>query len=187
MADVCGDNRFEIIAEAKKDLIESTNIEMSQDEMAVLDNFLFRCWQMGWLRQYDKGPEQKALIVTDAQLQVIKDACELYGRIQLGQFRMFAEIVTQTGFSGYDIRVDTEEKDEQYKVLEYEKDVRTKECIEGALEGIYRQAYMFDGKPRTNESSVALDIWAVLDGRREDGFHMGTEPLVKVKELGGKQ
>ena len=33
MSDVCGDNRFEIIAKAKEDLIESTNIEMSPDEM----------------------------------------------------------------------------------------------------------------------------------------------------------
>ena len=50
---ICGDNRFEVIEEAKKDLIDSTNIEMSPEEMAVLDNFLFRCWQMGWLRQYE--------------------------------------------------------------------------------------------------------------------------------------
>lgn len=53
MGDVCGDNRFEVIAEAKKDLLESTNIEMVPDEMAVIDNILFRCWQMGWLRQYE--------------------------------------------------------------------------------------------------------------------------------------
>lgn len=53
MSDICGDNRFEVIAEAKKDLLESTNIEMSADEMAVIDNILFRCWQMGWLRQYE--------------------------------------------------------------------------------------------------------------------------------------
>lgn len=53
MTDICGDDRFEVIAEAKKDLLESTNIEMSPDEMAVIDNFLFRCWQMGWLRQYE--------------------------------------------------------------------------------------------------------------------------------------
>lgn len=53
MSDVCDDDRFEVIAEAKKDLLESTNIEMNADEMAVLDNFLFRCWQMGWLRQYE--------------------------------------------------------------------------------------------------------------------------------------
>lgn len=53
MSDVCGDNRFEVIAEAKKDLLESTNIEMRADEMAVIDNILFRCWQMGWLKQYE--------------------------------------------------------------------------------------------------------------------------------------
>lgn len=52
--DIAGDNRFEIIAKAKEDLIESTNIEMSPDEMKVLDNFLFRCWQMGWLSKYDE-------------------------------------------------------------------------------------------------------------------------------------
>lgn len=53
MGDICDDNRFEVIAEAKKDLLESTNIEMSPDEMSVIDNILFRCWQMGWLRQYE--------------------------------------------------------------------------------------------------------------------------------------
>ena len=50
---ICGDNRFEIIAKAKEALIESTNIEDSPKEMAVLDNFLFRCWQMGWLDKYE--------------------------------------------------------------------------------------------------------------------------------------
>lgn len=40
---MCGDNRFEIISEAKKDIIESTNISSSPDEMKVLDSFLFRC------------------------------------------------------------------------------------------------------------------------------------------------
>lgn len=51
--DVCGDNRFEIIEKAKKALIDSTNIGQSWDEMEVLDDFLFRCWQMGWLDKYD--------------------------------------------------------------------------------------------------------------------------------------
>ena len=49
----CTDNRFEIINRAKKHIIESTNIDMSPDEMKVLDNFLFRCWQMGWLKKYE--------------------------------------------------------------------------------------------------------------------------------------
>ena len=48
-----GDERFEIIAKAKEDLIRSTNIETSEDEMKVLDSFLFRCWQMGWLNGYE--------------------------------------------------------------------------------------------------------------------------------------
>lgn len=57
MADVmCNDNRFEVIGKAKEHLLEATNIETSPDEMAVLDSFLFRCWQMGWLKQYDVSP-----------------------------------------------------------------------------------------------------------------------------------
>jgi hypothetical protein len=53
MGKICGDNRFEIIAKAKEAIISSTNIKSSEDEMKVLDNFLFRCWQMGWLSRYD--------------------------------------------------------------------------------------------------------------------------------------
>ena len=53
--DVCADNRFELIAKARDALLESTNIEDSPDEMAVLDNILFRCWQMGWLDELGGG------------------------------------------------------------------------------------------------------------------------------------
>lgn len=56
--DQCGDNRFEIIEKAKQDLLNSTNIDSSKDEMKVLDSFLFRCWQMGWLKQYDNESKQ---------------------------------------------------------------------------------------------------------------------------------
>ena len=52
MRETCGDNRFEIIAKAKDDLVQSTNISSSPDEMKVLDSFLFRAWQMGWLEKY---------------------------------------------------------------------------------------------------------------------------------------
>ena len=55
--DICGDNGFEIIAKAKADLLESTNIETDEAEMAVIDNILFRCWQMGWLDRYDRKTE----------------------------------------------------------------------------------------------------------------------------------
>lgn len=131
----------------------------------------------------------KSLTVTDKQLQVIKDACELYGRIQIGQFAGFAEIVTQTGFCGWQLRVQPERKedetDERYKArcddIE-ERDRLVCDALVGAINGIYRQIYNWNVKDRTNESSIALDIWAVLDGRREDGFHMGTEPLVQVDE-----
>lgn len=47
MNEICGDNRFEIIDKAKKDLIFSTNIESRPEEMKVIDDFLFRAWQMG--------------------------------------------------------------------------------------------------------------------------------------------
>ena len=52
MFETCGDNRFEIIEKAKEDILDATNISASQDEMKVLDSFLFRCWQMGWLDKY---------------------------------------------------------------------------------------------------------------------------------------
>ena len=63
--EACGDNRFEIIEKAKNHILQSTNIETSKAEMAVLENFLFRCWQMGWLDRYDDQkkpvpPETKA-------------------------------------------------------------------------------------------------------------------------------
>lgn len=49
---ICGDERFNIIKKARADLIFSTNISDSRDEMNLMDNFLFRCWQMGWLDKY---------------------------------------------------------------------------------------------------------------------------------------
>lgn len=52
--DSCTDNRFVVIDRAKQDLLESTNIDTSPKEMEVLDVFLFRCWQMGWLKQYEE-------------------------------------------------------------------------------------------------------------------------------------
>lgn len=53
MLEMCGDNRFEIIEKAKNDILKATNINTSPDEMKVLDSFLFRCWQMGWLKKYE--------------------------------------------------------------------------------------------------------------------------------------
>ena len=58
MGDKCTDNRFELIEKYKKKLIEATNIETAPDEMKVLDNILFRFWQMGWLDRLEQ-PEQR--------------------------------------------------------------------------------------------------------------------------------
>lgn len=57
--EICGDNRFEVIAKYKAKLIEGTNIETSPDEMAVIDNILFRFWQMGWLDAIEKQIPKK--------------------------------------------------------------------------------------------------------------------------------
>ena len=57
MNEICGDNRFEIIEKAKAHLLDATNIDTSPKEMEVLDNFLFRCWQMGWLDRYAEQTE----------------------------------------------------------------------------------------------------------------------------------
>ncbi len=56
--EICGDNRFEIIARAKAHLLDATNIDTSEDEMKVLDDILFRCWQMGWLDRLEIPVQQ---------------------------------------------------------------------------------------------------------------------------------
>ena len=60
--EVCSDNRFELIEKYKKRLTEATNIETSKDEMTVIDNVLFRCWQMGWLDKLEEHSRQQAEI-----------------------------------------------------------------------------------------------------------------------------
>lgn len=56
MADLCTDNRFELIEKYKQMLIDATNIETSPQEMAVIDNILFRFWQMRWLDRLEAEP-----------------------------------------------------------------------------------------------------------------------------------
>ena len=68
---ICGDNRFEIIAKAKAHLLDATNIDTSEDEMKVLDSFLFRCWQMGWLDRYDTADRK-----TEPSNSEIPNNCE---------------------------------------------------------------------------------------------------------------
>lgn len=72
MSDICTDNRFELIAKYKAKLIEATNIETSADEMAVIDNILFRVWQMGWLDRLEQPT------VDAVQVMRCKD-CKMWG------------------------------------------------------------------------------------------------------------
>lgn len=65
--DICGDNRFEIIEKAKQDLLESTNVSSNEDEIKVLDRFLFRCWQMGWLDKYNEESVCEANCTTKSE------------------------------------------------------------------------------------------------------------------------
>ena len=55
---ICGDNRFEIIEKAKQAILEETNIKDDKAQMAELDSFLFRCWQMGWLKKYEEDTNE---------------------------------------------------------------------------------------------------------------------------------
>ena len=64
MKEMCNDNRFELIEKYKQKLIEATNIETSKDEMAVLDDILFRLWQMKWLDKLEKFDELQEEIKT---------------------------------------------------------------------------------------------------------------------------
>ena len=68
----CNDSRFDIIKAAKMDLINATNIETSPEEMSVLDRFLFRCWQMGWLNSYEPSWYQRLINERDELAMRIK-------------------------------------------------------------------------------------------------------------------
>lgn len=79
MNTTAGDKRFEIIAKAKEDLIKSTNIETSEDEMKVLDSFLLRCWQMGWLPDL-QNTNVSDTVSRQAAIDAVSKACfELRG------------------------------------------------------------------------------------------------------------
>lgn len=74
MNETCNDNRFELIERAKKDLLENTNIDTNPDELKVLDNFLFRCWQMGWLERYNDERKWYSIEKLINDLELINNA-----------------------------------------------------------------------------------------------------------------
>lgn len=89
MSDMCNDNRFELVAKYKAKLIESTNIETSADEMTVIDNILFRMWQIGWLDRLEQ-PTVDAVPVVRCKdckhCEVFKNGvncwCNEHGRVE---------------------------------------------------------------------------------------------------------
>jgi uncharacterized protein (DUF4213/DUF364 family) len=68
-------NGLEIIEKAKKHVLKATNIDTNPDEMKVLDVFLFRCWQMGWLDKYtprDDGVYMELFAVKNGMRRNVK-------------------------------------------------------------------------------------------------------------------
>lgn len=59
MTEICNDNRFELIEKYKRELLESTNIADSKEEMDVIDSILFRFGQMDWLDKLEQFDRQK--------------------------------------------------------------------------------------------------------------------------------
>ncbi len=66
------DNRDLVIQRAKDHLLKATNIEDRKEEMQVLDNFLLRCWQMGWLKQYDYITEEESATIDTGDHSAVK-------------------------------------------------------------------------------------------------------------------
>ena len=81
MGDICTDNRFELIEKYKKELIESTNIESSQDEMNVLDDLLFRFWQMRWLDRLEQPERKKGKWIETDSHEPCWYKCDQCGRL----------------------------------------------------------------------------------------------------------
>lgn len=75
MNEVCNDNRFDLIAKYKQDLLDGTNIKTSPDEMAVIDNILFRFWQMGWLLPTPRTNGDHIRAMTDEELAKFMHDC----------------------------------------------------------------------------------------------------------------
>ncbi len=77
MAEICNDNRFELIEKYKNKLLVATSIADSKEEMAVLYNILYRAWQMGWLEALEAIEQD---VPKDVHI-VTKDTKELVASI----------------------------------------------------------------------------------------------------------
>lgn len=141
----------------------------------------------------DQDSDRITIACTRKQAMVIRDACELYGRIQINQYEQLAEILCRCGWAGSHLQHISARKEneteEEYK--EREKSIDSDNMLKakmlaGMIKGFMDSAYDWMDKDHNltpNEAQVALDVWAVLDGRREhDDFVMGSEPKIQVKK-----
>ena len=84
MCDTCGDNRFELIEKYKQKLLDATNIGDSPEEMAVIDNILFRFWQMGWLEKLELFgiSEQLDIISRSVAIEALNEYFSRIGKLK---------------------------------------------------------------------------------------------------------
>lgn len=103
---------------------------------------------------------------TEKQAQIIRDACELYGRVQIGQFNDLATLLA----------FDPDSRSDDFRVCCMNRDM-----ISQMLDGAYRTMYTL-GRKTPDNADIALDLWAKLDNRRrKDNFVIGSEPMIKVE------
>ena len=125
MCDTCDDSRFELIKKYKQKLLDATNIEDSPEEMVVIDNILFRFWQMRWLDRLELfgNSEQLDTISRATAIETVRKAKSIGQAhrmlVQLPPVQPPKEIpkrVLWTGWKGY--------RDTRYKCPNCEKPVR---------------------------------------------------------------
>ena len=100
--EICSDDRFLYVSKFLERLKESTNIETSPDEMAVIENILFRFWQLGWLQAIEKAETGRWVL--------INERIGLYGCPVCGQTvsKQLAEIINYCPVCGTKMQLEEE-------------------------------------------------------------------------------
>lgn len=154
MGDCCIDNRFEVIERAKQHILESTNIESRQEECDVLDSFLYRCWQMGWLKDYDD--ENKQICDREWKNWVVEKPLELEEVIGFNPLWIneYNPTGVRTGYldsTGYFISIDMDEEGFQLRdPYEDENDGCWDHTEDKKAPKSYYNPTYWINKPRTN-------------------------------------
>lgn len=119
------DVRIETLYRAKMKLLTETDISHFPEEMAVLDRFLVRCWQMGWLEDEEPATVRWNPVLFNGFIKP-NDICAITNRRcffanqdgscgsrelkETGKATLFGEeICTQVGEDGYLLFPDPDE------------------------------------------------------------------------------